>query len=235
MTILDRRGVVLSATDPPISTDPNPTLAYKAPVRVATTGSNITLSGLLTIDGVTLAAGDRVLVKDQTDQTTNGLYNANATTWSRAIDASNNSQFATGMQVYVTAGTINANTVFAMTNTAAVVLGNTLITFASIGSVGGAASSNTRTVNSAGSLTITNTDRIVKINAAVTSITLPPASSKVGNVTIIDILGTFTASPATVTISGGGNIAGLSTDTIDADFATRTYQPITDNGNYGKE
>ena len=39
-------------------------LAMKAPCRVATT-ANITLNGLQTIDGVTVAAGDRVLVKDQ--------------------------------------------------------------------------------------------------------------------------------------------------------------------------
>jgi hypothetical protein len=68
MSAIDRRGATVSAADPPIGTNPNPDLAIKAPARVATTGSNITLSGLQTIDGIALAAGDRVLVKDQTDQ-----------------------------------------------------------------------------------------------------------------------------------------------------------------------
>jgi CO/xanthine dehydrogenase Mo-binding subunit len=51
-------------------------LAFKAPCRVATT-AEITLSGFQTIDGVTLAADDanlRVLVKDQSDTTQNGVY-----------------------------------------------------------------------------------------------------------------------------------------------------------------
>jgi hypothetical protein len=81
MAIIDIRGASLSAADPPISTNPSPDLAWKASVRAATTGSNITLSGLQTLDGVALAAGDRVLVKDQADPTTNGLYNAATGPW----------------------------------------------------------------------------------------------------------------------------------------------------------
>ena len=57
-------------------------------VRVATT-ANITLSGTQTIDGVSVVAGNRVLVKDQTDQKTNGIYVVDASTWSRAADADN--------------------------------------------------------------------------------------------------------------------------------------------------
>jgi hypothetical protein len=57
-------------------------------VRVATT-ANITLSGTQTIDGVSVVAGNRVLVKDQTDQKTNGIYVVDASTWSRATDADN--------------------------------------------------------------------------------------------------------------------------------------------------
>jgi hypothetical protein len=57
-------------------------------VTVATTG-NITLSGAQTIDGVTLVAGDRVLVKDQSaaNQAQNGIYVAASASWSRAGDA----------------------------------------------------------------------------------------------------------------------------------------------------
>ncbi|MGB8852262.1 MAG: hypothetical protein WCC69_01695, partial [Pirellulales bacterium] len=58
----------------------------KAPVKAATTAS-ITLSGLQTIDGVALAAGDRVLVKNQTYEQKNGIYFVAAGTWSRAKDA----------------------------------------------------------------------------------------------------------------------------------------------------
>jgi hypothetical protein len=45
------------------------------------------LSGLQTINGVTVVAGDRVLVKDQSTQSQNGIYLASATAWTRAPDA----------------------------------------------------------------------------------------------------------------------------------------------------
>ena len=48
-------------------------VAIKAPVKAATT-ANITLSGLQTIDGVSCAAGDRVLVKNQATPSENGIY-----------------------------------------------------------------------------------------------------------------------------------------------------------------
>src|SRR6266853_479916 len=123
MATIDIRGATLSAADPPIATNPSPDLAIKAPVRVATTGSNITLSGLQTIDGVQLVAGDRVLVKDQTDATTNGIYAAQTGPWTRTIDANNNSQFATGMLVTVTAGNANANVTFELTTVSPIILG----------------------------------------------------------------------------------------------------------------
>jgi hypothetical protein len=49
-------------------------LDTKASVRVATSGSNITLSGTQTVDGVALSVGNRVLVKDQTTTSQNGIY-----------------------------------------------------------------------------------------------------------------------------------------------------------------
>jgi hypothetical protein len=129
MATIDRRGATVSAADPPIGTNPNPDLAIKAPVRVATTGSNITLSGLQTIDGVATAAGDRVLVKDQTDKTTNGIYNAATGPWTRTIDAASNARWARGVQVTVTDGTANSGTNWECTATSPITLGTTLITW----------------------------------------------------------------------------------------------------------
>lgn len=68
----------------------------KFPVRVATTASlqntnpsptTETFSGLQTIDGVALVEGDRVLVKNQTNEHYNGIYVASVGTWIRAKDA----------------------------------------------------------------------------------------------------------------------------------------------------
>ena len=63
----------------------SPEEGVKSPCVVATT-ANITLSGAQTIDSVSVVAGDRVLVKDQTDGTEDGIYDAAAGAWTRATD-----------------------------------------------------------------------------------------------------------------------------------------------------
>lgn len=62
-----------------------PEEGVKAPC-VASTPSNITLSGEQTIDSVAVVAGDRVLVRSQTDATENGIYDAAVGLWSRSTD-----------------------------------------------------------------------------------------------------------------------------------------------------
>jgi hypothetical protein len=61
-------------------------ISWKQPCAVATL-TNITLSGLQTIDGYTTLAGDRVLVKNQSNAANNGIYLASATAWTRSLDA----------------------------------------------------------------------------------------------------------------------------------------------------
>jgi hypothetical protein len=61
-------------------------ISWKQPC-VAATLANITLSGLQTIDGKAVVAGDRVLVKDQSTAANNGIYIASASAWSRSEDA----------------------------------------------------------------------------------------------------------------------------------------------------
>ena len=82
---------------------------FHQPVRVATTG-NITLSGTQTIDGVSLSVGDRVLVKDQTTQTQNGIYVVASGSWTRATDADNSpsGELAGGDFSLVLEGTVNS-------------------------------------------------------------------------------------------------------------------------------
>lgn len=79
---------------------------FKDPVRVATT-ANITLSGTQTIDGVSVVAGDRVLVKNQSTSANNGIYIVASGAWTRATDADENSELQRGVQVYVQYGTVN--------------------------------------------------------------------------------------------------------------------------------
>jgi hypothetical protein len=80
----------------------------KQAVRVATVANLVALSGLLTIDGITLLVNDRVLVKDQTAAAQNGVYVASSTAWSRAQDFNIWSEFLSAF-VFVEEGTANAN------------------------------------------------------------------------------------------------------------------------------
>jgi len=61
-------------------------LSWKEPVLVATT-ANITLSGEQTIDTIAVVAGDRVLVKDQSTASQNGIYTVAVGSWSRSVGA----------------------------------------------------------------------------------------------------------------------------------------------------
>lgn len=102
--------------------------AIKIPVRAATT-ANITLSGLQTIDGVVLAADDRVLVKNQTDQTENGIYYADTGDWTRTEDFDGYFDVVKGTLVYATEGTVGASLAFAVTSASNPTFGTTNITF----------------------------------------------------------------------------------------------------------
>jgi hypothetical protein len=79
--------------------------------KAATTG-NITLSGIQVVDGVQLAAGDRVLVKDQSTSSQNGIYVVSAGAWSRAADADTKAELDQGAAVWVWLGDVNDDTVW---------------------------------------------------------------------------------------------------------------------------
>ncbi|MFS2124693.1 phage tail protein [Pseudomonas sp. Pseusp97] len=106
-------------------------LDYKQSVRAATTAS-ITLSGLQTLDGVALVAGDRVLVKNQTNAVDNGLYVVAAGAWKRATDADENSEVTPGLTVVVESGTSQADSIWQLVTDGAIVLGTTALAFQNI-------------------------------------------------------------------------------------------------------
>ena len=71
-------------------------ISWKNPVTAATT-ANITLSGLQTIDTVSLVAGNTVLVKNQTDNTKNGIYQVNAGAWTYATGSTTWAQYVSAL------------------------------------------------------------------------------------------------------------------------------------------
>ena len=65
------------------------------------------------IDGITLETGDRILVKDQTDKTKNGIYyvkDSTSSTWERSSDLNSSAELLPQLSVYVVSGTTNGST-----------------------------------------------------------------------------------------------------------------------------
>lgn len=114
-------------------------LDTKASVVAATT-VNITLSGTQTIDGITLAAADRVLVKNQTAQADNGLYLCAAGAWTRTTDMDVWAEVP-GAYVFVETGSTLADTGWVCTSNAGGTIGTTAIVWAQFSGAGSGVSS----------------------------------------------------------------------------------------------
>jgi len=166
-------------------------LDVKASVRVATT-ANITTLGAVSvgdaIDGVTLAANDRVLVKNQSTASQNGIYELTLTSGLvRAQDADSSAEVTAGMFTFVSEGTANADSGWVLTTNDTITLGTTGLTFAQFSGAGQitAGAGLTKTGNTIDA--VGTADRIT-VNADSIDI----ASTYVGQ-TSITTLGTITA------------------------------------------
>jgi hypothetical protein len=106
---------------------------WKQHVR-AYSAANLTLSGAQTVDGVSLIAGDRILVANQTASTDNGIYVVASSTWSRSSDA-NTGAGLVAASVYVDEGTSFGGTAWVQTAAAPITIGTTAIAFAKFASV----------------------------------------------------------------------------------------------------
>jgi hypothetical protein len=113
-------------------------LDVKQSVRVATTNQNVfmDLSGLQTIDGVSLVAGDRILVKDSIGTAQNGIYVVAAGAWSRATDADSSAKVTAGMFTFVTEGILNADSGWVLTTDDTITLDTTALVFAQFSGAG---------------------------------------------------------------------------------------------------
>jgi hypothetical protein len=109
-------------------------LDVKASV-VAGTTANITLSGAQTIDGVSIVAGNRVLVKAQTNAAENGIYVASNTSWSRSADANTWDELVSAY-TFVEEGSTYADTGWVCTVNAGGTLGTTPVTWSQFSGAG---------------------------------------------------------------------------------------------------
>jgi hypothetical protein len=95
-------------------------------VRAATTGNLAALSGNITVDGVALVDGDRILVKNQTTASQNGIYDVAAGAWVRSTSSDAGIELV-GQAVTVSEGTVNINTKWVQTTTGSITIGTTAI------------------------------------------------------------------------------------------------------------
>lgn len=114
-------------------------LSWKDSVRVATTANGTLATAFAnaqTVDGVALVTGDRILIKNQTTTSENGIYVVQATGAPvRATDADTGAEILQAT-VYVEAGTTQSDTAWVMNVNAPITLGTTGIVFAQFGAGG---------------------------------------------------------------------------------------------------
>ena len=108
-------------------------LDVKNSVHLASTANGTLASAFAngqTMDGVALATGDRILLKDQTDASENGVYTVNASgAPTRATDFDADSEVTAGAFFFVEEGTANADSGFIITTDGAITVGTTNIAF----------------------------------------------------------------------------------------------------------
>jgi hypothetical protein len=224
-------------------------IAWKQPVNAATT-ANITLSGAQTIDAVSVVAGDRVLVKDQTAQADNGIYVAAAGVWSRSPDADTYDEMISAL-VFVESGG-QAGAAFYCPIQPGGTLGVTAITWnnfsvggvyfagtglnlsggdtfnisnttVSAGSYGSGSAVGTFTVNAQGQLTAAADTNIAIAATQITSGTIDSArlSGTYSGITGVGTLTNLTVSnPITGSITGNAGTATTATSATSATTAT---------------
>lgn len=105
-------------------------ISWKNPVRAASTANVTVATPGTTIDGVTLATNDRVLLKNQTTQTQNGLYqfNGSASALTRTVDADTGAELVNAA-CFVSEGSTNADQAFVQTTAAPITIGSSNIVF----------------------------------------------------------------------------------------------------------
>ena len=189
-------------------------LNVKAAVLAATTAS-ITLVGGQVVDGVTLVAGNRVLVKNQSVSSANGIYVVQTTAWTRATDADTWNELVSAF-VFVEQGTTQADTGWVCTVDPGGTLGVTAVTFTQFSGAGTYTAgtgltltgtqfsiTNTGTAGTYGSATLIP---VITTNAQgqVTSVTT--ASNPQGTVTSVGGTGTVSGISLSGTVTSSGNL-----------------------------
>jgi hypothetical protein len=185
-------------------------LDVKQSVR-ATTTANIALSGTTTIDDVVLVVGDRVLVKNQSTASQNGIYVVAAGSWARATDADSNDKVTSGMFCFVEEGTVQGDSGWVLATNAPTTLGTTNLTFAQFSGAGQITAGDGLTKDGSTLNVVTaSTSRIV-VNADSIDLASGVVSAGTYKSVTVDTYGRVTAGTNPTTLSGYGITDALST------------------------
>ena len=188
-------------------------LDVKNSVRAATTAAGTLASDFEngdTIDGVTLATGDRILIKDQATGSENGVYTVNASgAPTRATDFDADSEVTAGAFFFVEEGTTNADSGFVLSTNDDITVGSTALTFTQFSGTGQIIAGDG--LDKSGSTLSVNVDNST---LEISSDTLQVHSSYAGQ-TSIDTLGTVTTGTWNATdigVAHGGTGASTAAD-----------------------
>ena len=201
---------------------------WKASVRAATTAA-VTLASDLengdTLDGVTLATGNRILVKNQATGSENGIYVvASSGAPTRSTDADVAAELTSNFAVFVEEGTVNADQGYVLTNDGAITIGTTALTFTQFTGLGqivaGTGLDKTGNTLDIDSTVVTLTGTQTLTNKTLTSPTLTTPAIGVATGTSLELTGSITLPDALV----GSALATASTSatTIDS-WSASTY------------
>ena len=187
-------------------------ISWKNPVTAATL-TNITLSGPQTIDGKAVVAGNTVLVKNQTDNTQNGIYQVNAGAWTYATGSTTWAQYVSAV-VFVEYGT-QGGTAWYCTALPGGTLGTTAMTWSNF-TVSASYTAGTGLTLAAGVFSITNTGvaantygsatatPVFAVNAQgqITSVTNTTITPAIGNITgLATGMATFLQTPTSANLA----------------------------------
>jgi hypothetical protein len=222
-------------------------LSWKAPALTATS-ANITLSGLQTINGVTLVAGDTVLVKDQTNPAQNGIYIASATAWTYSVGGDTWNEYI-GAIIFIASGSLGG-TAWYCTAQPGGTLGVTAMIWSNFSvsstytagtglTLTGTVFSITNTGVSATTYGSATTSAVVAVNAQgqITSASSSTITPAVGSITG---LGTGVATALAAGVTGSGNIVLATSPSLvtpilgtptSGDFSSGTFTWPTFNQN----
>ena len=193
-------------------------LTFKDNVNVATVG-NSSLSTLNDVDGISIIAGNRILVFSQTIESDNGIYIATGGSWTRATDFNTTENITSGSFIFVENGNINGNSGYVCNISSPIsTIGTDPITFSKFSSAGQLYAGNgiIKTGNTlslkaktGGGIIVDNTGTSVNLSHTTIAGTLPISKGGTGatNLNNLITLGTHTTGNYVENITSGNGIS----------------------------